>query len=117
MLYTVFSTQIKNLTIHQDEESGVWFLDPDWQDAIHRNGLGDLTELEDSYITDWLDVEDILKLEVEMRNKTRGKMATVINWLYDIVEKGAKPLDTEIENEYVKEFFDYTKYRYKQEDE
>lgn len=102
MLYRAFSAKIKNLVLEQEEDSKVWYLDPDWKDKLHRNGLGNLEKLEDSYITDWSDVEDILKLEVERRNAIDGRKHVVINWLYDIIKQKAEPIEAETEAEMVR---------------
>lgn len=89
MLYAEFSRNAKRLTVLQDEDSKIWYLDPDWKDKLHRNGLRYLDSLEDSYIRDWNEVRDMLKLEVEMRNSIDDRKRVVINWLYEkIKEKG-----------------------------
>lgn len=87
MLYAEFSRNAKRLTVLQDEDSKIWYLDPDWLDKLYRNGLGDLSSLEDSYIKKWTEVENILKLEVEMRNAIDSKERIVIDGLYEIFSK------------------------------
>ena len=87
MLYAEFSRNAKRLTVLQDEDSKIWYLDPDWLDKLHRNGLGNLSSLEDSYIKKWVEVENILKLEVEMRNAIDSKQRIVIDGLYEIFNK------------------------------
>lgn len=116
MLYSVFISKAIDLVIIEDEETNIWYLDPMWEDTLHRNGLGDLEDLEDSYITDWLAVEDILKLEVKRRNIMRmNKVKTVIDWLYDLITATVEPAMLAEETDYVKAVTEFMKENHKQE--
>ena len=101
MLYSTFIQQAKELVIQQADNE-MWYLEPEWVDILHRNRLGDLEELDDSYITDWLDVEDILKLEVEKRNLMQDKKKVVIDWLYEVITANVEPAMLAEETDYIK---------------
>jgi hypothetical protein len=110
MLYVDFASKIKEVAISQDEETELWYVEPEWVNIIHREGLGDLEDLEDSYITDWLDVEDMLKLEVERRNlKSKLKFNAVIDWLYETITATVEPAMLEEESAYIKNVVEFMK--------
>lgn len=110
MLYANFVSKIKELAISQDEETELWYVEPEWIDILHREGLGDLEDLEDSYITDWLDVEDILKLEVKRRNlKNKIKLNAVIDWLYETITSTVEPAMLAEETDYIKNVVEFMK--------
>jgi len=106
MLYSNFILKAKDLTVQQ-ADNGVWYLEPEWQDMLYREGLGDLEDLEDSYLSGWYDVEDILKLEVERRNATESKKNAVINWLYDMISTTVEPAMLEEEADYMKKILEF----------
>lgn len=83
MLYTEFANKIKRLCLIQDDATKIWYIDPDWKNVLFHNDFRDFSSLEDCPIKDWNDVEDILKLEVKMRNIVDGRNYAIINWLYD----------------------------------
>lgn len=116
MLYQTFSYKIKELNVLQDEDSGVWYVNPDWVDATYRAGLGYLEDLEDSYITDWLDVKDILELEAARRNAKDDKKKQVIDWLYDVISAQVQPVMLQEETEYFKNLVEYMKVAHKEQD-
>lgn len=115
MLYSDFIVKAMNTVIKQDEDTEIWYLNPEWVDKLHRAGLGNLEDLEDSYITDWLDVEDILKLEVKRRNMIDDKRNYIIDWIYNVLKQKIEPAETDAENEYVDELINY--YRREKEPE
>ena len=108
MLYSTFIVKAKELTLSQTDD-GSWYLEPEWADILHRNDLGDLSDLTDSYITDWLDVEDILKLEVEKRNLQDDKKKLVINWLYELISANIEPAMLQEETDYIKAVTEFMK--------
>ena len=101
MLYTDFIYKAKEQTVSQ-AENGAWYLEPEWQDIICRNITCELDDLNDSYLTGWYDVEDILKLEVERRNVSSSKLAEVVNWLADIISTTVDPAFQNTETDIVK---------------
>ena len=107
MLYTQFILKAKELTIYQEE--GMWYLEPEWQDIICRNITNNLEELTDSNLMGWYDVEDILKLEVERRNKRDDKTKFVVNWLYDLITTQVEPAVLAEETDYVKNVIEFMK--------
>lgn len=108
MLYSNFILKAKNLTIQQ-LDNGVWYLEPEWMDILYRNGLGILDDLEDSYLTGWYDVEDILKLEVERRNLQDSKKKEVIDWLHDLITTTVEPAMLQEETDYIKQVVEFMK--------
>ena len=106
MLYSNFIVKAKEETIHQ-LDNGVWYLEPEWQDILYRAGLGALDDLEDSYLSGWYDVEDILKLEVERRNARDSKTKPVIDWLYELITATVEPAMLQEETEYIKNLTEY----------
>lgn len=115
MLYTEFILKAKELTIIQDEETQQWYLEPEWQDILYRNGLGQLDELNDSYLSGWYDVEDILKLEVERRNRLNDKTPFVMNWLYDLLTTTVEPAMLQEETDYIKQVVEFMKVNHEKE--
>ena len=103
MHYANFIMKAKELCITQDEDNEMWYVEPEWVDILHRAGLGDLEELDDCYITDWLDVEDILKLETQRRNiRQFDKIIAVTDWFYDIISTIINPAEAEQVADFVK---------------
>ena len=108
MLYSKFIFQAKEMTIRQLENS-VWYLEPEWKDIICREIENDLNNIEDNYLTDWWDIENVLRLEVERRNAQDSKKVDVINWLYDVITSTIEPAMLEEETEYIKNVLEYMK--------
>ena len=108
MLYSNFILKAKELTIQQ-LDNGVWYLEPEWQDILYRNGLGALDELEDSHLSGWYDVEDILKLEVERRNVKDSKQKEVVDWMYDLITAAVEPAMLQEETDYIKQVTEFMK--------
>lgn len=108
MLYSNFILKAKNLTIQQ-LDNGVWYLEPEWMDILYRNGLGILDDLEDSYLSGWYDVEDILKLEVERRNASDSKKKEVVDWVYELITATVEPAMLQEETDYIKQVVDFMK--------
>lgn len=108
MLYSEFIYKAKEITIAQ-LDNGIWYLEPEWQDMLYREGLGDIEELEDSYISGWYDVEDILKLEVERRNANDSKVELVADWLYQLVTATIEPAVLQEETDYIKQVLEFMK--------
>ena len=90
MLYTEFILKAKDLTIEQ-HDNGLWYLNPEWHDAICRNITSDLSALTDSYLTEWFEVEDVLKLEVEKRNTMSDNKRYVIDWIFETIATVVQP--------------------------
>lgn len=110
MLYSEFIYKAKELTIMQDEDTNLWYLEPEWMDILYRNNLGQLDDLNDSYLSGWYDVEDILKLEVERRNlSTAKKKYAVIDWLYDTITTTVEPAMMQEETDYIKQVMEFMK--------
>ena len=108
MTYSQFISKAKNLTVHQ-MESGIWFVEPEWKDIICREISDDVSELEDSYISDWWDVENILRLEADRRNAYDSKKEDVINWLYDLITATVEPAMMQEETDFIKQTLEFMK--------
>ena len=108
MLYAEFINKAKELTINQLDNE-VWYLEPEWQDILFREGLGNLDELEDSYLDGWFTLEDILKLEAERRNKRDSRKEAVVNWLYDLITTTVEPAMLAEETDYIKNVVEFMK--------
>lgn len=108
MLYSIFILKAKNLTVHQ-LDNGVWYLEPEWQDILYRNNLGAIDDLEDSYLSGWYDVEDILKLEVDRRNARDSKEKEVIDWLHELITATVEPAMLQEETDYIKQVTEFMK--------
>lgn len=109
MLYSSYILQAKDLTITQDEDLGVWYLEPEWLDMLYRNGLADLENLEDSNISNLSEVRDILELEVKKRNLLGSKEKFVMDWLYDLITAAVEPAVLAEETEYIKQVTEFMK--------
>lgn len=108
MLYSNFIIKAKELTIQQ-LDNGIWYLEPEWMDILYRNNLGEIDDLEDSYLSGWYDVEDILKLEVEKRNLRDSKKNEVIDWVYNVISTTVEPAMLQEETDYLKQVVEFMK--------
>ena len=108
MTYASFIHKAMELTVQQFD-NGTWYLEPEWQDMLYREGLGDIENLEDSYLDGWYTLEDILKLEVEKRNARDSKKNEVINWLYELITATVEPAILQEETDYIKQVTEFMK--------
>ena len=108
MLYSKFIFHAKEKTI-QKLDNDVWYLEPEWKDIICREIVDDITKLEDSYISNWDEVKDILVLEVSRRNAQDSRKQDVINWLADLITTTADPAMLEAETNYAKTMIEFLK--------
>lgn len=106
MYYSTFITEAKKLTIRQ-ADNGIWYLDPEWKDIVCRLCTDKINELNNSFIENWHDVEDILKLEVERLNIKDSKKPYIINWLHDLISATVEPAMLEEENDFIKNLTAY----------
>ena len=90
MLYSKFIYHAKEMTIQQ-LDNGTWYLEPEWKDIICREIESDIDKIEDNYLTDWWDIENVLRLEVDKRNVRDDKKKAVIDWLYDTITATVEP--------------------------
>ena len=99
MLYSKFIFNAKEKTIKQ-LENGMWYLEPEWKDVICRDmEVKNVEDVKDGFLSDWWDVENILRLEVDKRNAQNNKLNYVVDWVYDILNEKVDPmmLNDEIE--------------------
>lgn len=108
MLYSKFIFHAMEMTVRQ-LDNGIWYLEPEWKDVICREIESDLDNIEDNYLTDWWDIENVLRLEVERRNAQDNKKVEVIKWLYDIINSTIEPAMVEEETDYIKNVIEYMK--------
>ena len=108
MLYTEFIHKAIELCVQQ-LDNGNWYVEPEWKDMLNREGLWNPEALDDAYIDNWNDVEDILKLEAEKRNKRDSKVELVADWLYALATATIEPAMLQEETEYIKNVMEYLK--------
>ena len=108
MTYAKFILEAKKLVIQQ-LDNGKWYLEPEWQDMLYREGLGQIDDLEDSYLDSWYTLEDTLELEVKKRNAKDSKKNEVINWLYDLITAKVEPAIMQEETDYIKQVMEFVK--------
>lgn len=101
----------KELVILQNEDTGLWYLEPDWKTVLYEEGLGDMREIEAPYPMALHDVEDVLRLEVDRRNKCIDKRMLVIDWLYDLLTQEVEPAIMQEETEYISNVLNYLKFK------
>ena len=82
MLYAEYVRRIKDVAILLDENTGIYYLDPDWKFDIYVNDLPEPNEVKSEYALTWEDVKDILNLEVIKINKINDNKKAVIDWIY-----------------------------------
>jgi len=111
MLYSEFTQRIKDLAILLDEDTGVYYIDPDWKFNMYVNDLPEPHEVKSEYELTWADVKDILNLEVIKRNKHNDNKKLVIDWLYNLITATVEPAILQEETEYVAQMMDYLKFR------
>lgn len=108
MLYSKFIFDAEQKTINQFD-NGTWYLEPEWKDIVCREVTDNIEDIEDGYISDWWDVENILRLEVERRNAQDNKKKTVVDWLYDLINQKIDPVMLEEENDLIGNVVEYMK--------
>lgn len=110
MIYDNYINKAYDLVIEQDEDTGVWYLNPNWVHLLYTNEL-DFEKVSEDYI-DQYEIEDALKLEVQRRNlKNEVKKQAVIDWLYDIIAAKVEPQILQEETEYVAQMIEYMRFR------
>lgn len=110
MIYDNYINKAYDLVIEQDEDTGVWYLNPNWVHLLYTNEL-DFEKVSEDYI-DQYEIEDSLKLEVQRRNlKNEVKKQAVIDWLYDIIAAKVEPQILQEETEYVAQMIEYMRFR------
>ena len=114
MLYSKFIYHCKEMTIQQ-LDNGVWYLEPEWKDIICREIESDLANVEDNYLTDWWDIENVLHLEVEKRNAKDNKKKEVIDWLHDVITAQVEPAIMQEETDYIKNVIEFMKANHEKE--
>ncbi len=112
MFYAKFICHAKQLTIKQ-LDNGIWYLDPEWKDIVCREIESDLDNVEDNYLTDWWDIENVLRLEVDRRNAQDDKKIEVINWLYDVITATVEPAILSEETDYIKQVIEFMRENHK----
>ena len=108
MLYSKFIYHAEQKTIKQ-LDNGTWYLEPEWKDVICREIESNLDNIEDNFLTDWWDIENVLRLEVDKRNAQNNKKNDVINWLYDLITATVEPAMLEEESDFIRNVTEYMK--------
>lgn len=116
MLYTDYIAKAKELTITYNEEAMVSYLEPDWQNILYSNNLGDLDCIADMKLDGWYDLEDVLKLEVEKRNAIASKKNVVYDWIYNIISSTMEPAMMEEETGLIQSMIELAKVKKAQQE-
>lgn len=115
MLYSKLMFEAMKLVIVDDYgSSGFSYLEPHYQALLEDAGLTP-DKSEDRPI-DWPRMSEILKLEVERRNRVVDKTRFVIDWVFNIIATTVDPQMVEEENALMKNIVDYLKFNSQLED-
>lgn len=106
MLYSEFMFKAKEEVIVQ-ADNGLYYLEPDWHLILSTIKL-DVEDITDFYIG-WLELESILKLEVEKRNTVSSVKPYVIGWFNDLISATVEPAILQEETDYIKNLTEYLK--------
>lgn len=108
MLYSQFMHEAMKLVIIDDDKaSGYSYLNPHYRILLQDAELNP-ENVSDRKI-DWNDVAEVLKLEVERRNKTTDKGRFVVDWVFDVITSAVDPTMISEENDLMKNMMDYMK--------
>lgn len=108
MLYSEYMHEAMKIAIVNDEEAtGFSYLDPNYRVWLEDAGYTP-DKIEDRQV-DWASVAEVMKLEVERRNKLSDKSRFVIDWIFEIISSTIEPTMLQEENELMKNMMDYMK--------
>lgn len=108
MLYSEYMHEAMKIAIVNDEEAtGFSYLDPNYRVQLEDAGYTP-DKIEDRQV-DWVYVAEVMKLEVERRNKLSDKSRFVIDWIFEIISSTIEPTMLQEENELMKNMMDYMK--------
>ena len=114
MLYTEFISKAKELVVVQNEDNGMWYLEPEWRIVLNTTGINPIKCTD--FKADWFMVEDNLKLEVERRNlANETKKQNIIDWLYETLTAAVEPAIMQEETDYIKQVVEFMKTNHEQE--
>lgn len=106
MIYETYIEKAKKLVIQRDEDTGMYYLDPNWLHILYTSKLP-IEDIYEPYINSKHDIEDVLKLEVERRNIRNNHTNKVVDWIYNIISTTIDPAILQEENEFLKNTMDY----------
>lgn len=106
MLYSEFMLKAKEETVAQ-ADNGLWYLEPDWKLMLSLIKL-DVKQISDFKVS-LEDVDSILRLEVEKRNKENSLEPYIHNWFHDIITASVEPAIMQEETDYIKNLTEYLK--------
>ena len=115
MTYYDFVQEIENALIVFDEDSGNYYLDPDWKYVMDKMNI-DLRYDPDDRVLSYDDVEDILKLEVERRNMIADKKNIVYDFLCKIILSTTDAMKQNEGNDMIKLVTEYMREKNKLKD-
>lgn len=99
MLYTEFMQKAADLTI-EETDNLTFYLEPLWRSILNDNNMS--PKMISDIKCSWIDIEDVLKLEVQRRNTVFSKTPIVIDWLYKVITSEIEPAMVEQQTEIVK---------------
>lgn len=112
MNYFKLMDEIFDLCISKTDESDLWYLTPHWRKLICEYKASNEIEFiecinrENVSLTE---LEDILRLEVERRNKIEDKSNLVNSWLYVLLSTQIEPTMLQEESEYIQSVVEFMK--------
>lgn len=106
MTYTEYMNRAKEMCIIEDEDTGLSYLIPDFRFILYS------AEMYETVVSDYEDftidiVAEVLKLEVENRNRKADKTGIVAQWAYDVIMTNIDPAITEMDNDLLKNLTEY----------
>jgi len=106
MNYHDVVNQAIELTVIQDEETAVSYLEPRYREVLRENGLylpGHVFDGDEKDKELW----EILKLEVEKQNAKHNVSHALAEWAYTILTQTIEPELVSEENDLMKNIMDY----------
>lgn len=108
MTYLEYVKQARDMFIVKDEESGKFYLRPDWRHAIDVDGFYPDTHI-DGYHLSVDELHEYLELEVGRLNLKADKTSYISNWIYTVLTSTVEPALTDAENQFAAQIIDYMK--------
>lgn len=106
MNYHDIVNQAIELTVIQDEETAVSYLEPRYREVLRENGLSLPGHVFDGDEKD-KELWEILKLEVEKQNAKHNVSHALAEWAYTILTQTIEPELVSEENDLIKNIMDY----------
>lgn len=107
MLWGDFWLEMVDNCVMQDEDTGHWFVDPEFYVHAHAVGLSPLAVTDEQ--VNWPMVKDALELEVKRRNLRQDKVKSLMDVLYMLLSEAQNGPLTDMSNGLVEEMLAFMK--------